>query len=171
MVDQLTILAILQASVTGAGLILTAYALILPNAGRILKRNATMYNREYDLFQKIVLSTKAHEFSDEKKEEIEDLMRELNEIKTLPKSLSWVGVAFILYMACTVFSIMWLLGSKLLYEDFIPHLFLLATLLSAIIGWEVFTELTQSLKIEYEDTKKETCNSKKEKDSSIQEVS
>jgi len=125
---------LLQASLTGAGLVLAIYSLVLPRAEEILKRRAEVRSQAK---KRLTEKLKKDE------EGIEDLAREVEAKSKFPAFLGWLVVGcFILYIVSSLgawWSLFIATDNALAF--WVPRSFILATLVFMIIGLSTITEI------------------------------
>lgn len=146
--------AILQASITGAGLVLAVYALITPLSKRIFK----------DRTKVLQMMIVEHDRCEDPKQR-EKLRVEIKKIKIFPRYLS-IGVTttFSLYMISVIGTSFWLadptayIGST--QELLMIASFLLANIVFAAVGLYAIIEVYSAMKKEFEEIKKKQAEVK-----------
>lgn len=156
MLEENIVLTLLEASVTGAGLVLATYALIIPLYKRIFSYRA---EDVYETLQEFKKS--AHEadtlISQEKLSELKTKLETIEEQRGFPASLSWgMGITFLGYMVSTLMSYAYVASSdKPTWMEFwLPVAFVGSTLLFLILGLASINEISETMKREFEDLKK-----------------
>lgn len=166
MLSETAVSAVLQASITGAGLVLAVYALVTPLSHRIFTERAKILDSKIEEFEKqrceLTLDS-----SDKEIKQLQKLRKEIEQIKIFPRYLG-VGIAltFVFYMSSVTFSAFWLL-----YTDFralnteidIIITFWPANFLFMVVGVLVIFEVFQSMKKEFEEIKEKQKRVKSDK--------
>lgn len=158
MPTESTVIALLQSSVTGAGLVLAVYALVLPYASKILRARANILEHKISALQEAASSTSL-KVSDAQIARIKKLTTDIEATKNFPSHLSafGIGLAFLLYSLCSLMSLWWLLNwNKDLFDTLLPIGFGIATAAFLVIGlysiYDIHSLLVQefeSLKVEH----------------------
>jgi hypothetical protein len=156
MLSEAAVSAILQASITGAGLVLAVYALVTPLSHRIFAERAKILDGKIEEFEKqrceLTLDS-----SDKEIKQLQKLRKEIEQIKIFPRYLGGgIALTFAFYMLSVTFSTFWLL-----YTDFrtlnteidIIVTFWPANILFMVVGVLVIFEVFQSMKKEFEEIK------------------
>lgn len=150
-------LALLQASITGAGLVFAAYALIVTLYDRILRQRADKYANVFSRLYKRMQELSNAKVTDENKtnlvetfSDIKGLNIKLDSAKSLPKYLRFgIGIIFFGYIVSTFFSVLWLID--LPNADY-PLLFFFtaSTILFLIVGLASIREINSIMVNDYE---------------------
>jgi len=161
MLEENFVLALLQASVTGAGLILAIYALIVPVYRRIFSNRAEGLYEDLHELKESVLDTDTN-ISQEKIDEMKEILNKIEGQRDIPEYLRWIaGATFLLYSASTLISVWWVLDWNKSYMDsWLPISFGLSTILFIIVGILAIKDISQTMKKEFEDLKKEVEEAK-----------
>jgi uncharacterized membrane protein (DUF106 family) len=121
MLSELGVAAILEASITGAGLVLAVYALLTPLSRRIFRRRARMLEYKIKEFEKT--RNKINPESPPKEiKKLQDLQEEIKEFKIMPDyfKMEYVLVPFALYLFSVLSSLVYLQNfSQNLFSDFV----------------------------------------------------
>jgi uncharacterized membrane protein (DUF106 family) len=165
MVSETVVSALLEASLTGMGLVLAVYALITPISKQILKQRAKKLDDEIKRFNEdhSKLTVDSPE-ADWKK--LRDKQKEINKIKVLPWSFGLgIFVAFTFFSVAFIVSMFWL-GSEIYHTfsiEFCIFLFCASGWISfAFVGISIIAEIVDSLTNEFEDIKKKQKTVKKQ---------
>jgi hypothetical protein len=144
--------ALLQASITGAGLVLAVYALVLPYANRILRARSLVVQRKMSDFKEAVNRADVTT-PDKEMARFENLVTEIRNAGSLPTHLSAFGIslAFIFYDLAALMSLWWLLDwLKPIFDFWSPVFFGIATIAFLGIGIlsvkDIHTLLTEEFK-------------------------
>ncbi len=154
MLDQGIVLALLQASVTGAGLVLTVYTLLLPIIGEVLETRArTLYDKLVE-FKEESKEINA-KVSYEKMENIKGIIDEIQAKKDIPGYLSlFVLVAFLGYTVSVIISLWWLLDFyKSIMNSWLPLVFGGATVIFIFSGYLTIRDVSAVIKEKFEEIK------------------
>lgn len=145
----------LEASITGAGLVLAIYALVTPIFKRIFKNRAkrrTVLFEEFENKRKIVKPDSDKDF-----ERMTRLRKEIRQIGAFPKYLSiGTAIAFLSFIVSIFSDSYWLLNpnSNPQSELILFFIFSLGILSFAIVGILTTSEILLMMKDEFEDIKK-----------------
>jgi len=157
MLSQDFVLALLQASITGAGLVLAIYTLILPLSRRFLEERARRTIESLERLKQKVAETKIESKIDAEK--IEGLVKEVQTWQTYPVYLSLgIAVTFFGYIASALMSVGWILSedrASTFYDQWLSLVFVGSTFLFLIIGILSINDISQTMKREFEKFKKE----------------
>jgi len=166
MLSEAVVSTVLQASITGAGLVLAIYALVTPLSHRIFTERAKILDSKIEEFEKqrceLTLDSSEKEIK-----QLQKLSKEREQMKIFPRYLgAGIAVTFALYMCSVVFSSFWLL-----YTDFrtlnteidIILTFWPANTLFMVVGVLVTFEVFQSMKKEFEEIKEKQKRVKSDK--------
>ncbi len=154
LLNENLVLALLQASITGAGLILAVYALLIPVARQIFE------GRILELKQAIEKYRKESEKVDEKitDEKIQAIKESLDEIKGKSTPPTYMGsgmmLSFLGYVLSILMSFWWLLDwEKQTMDQWLPLSFGGATIVFLVVGLIAIKDIYLVLKEEYEHLK------------------
>jgi len=153
LLSENSVSALLQASITGAGLVLAVYSLILPLTRRIFEERSARLLKYLDELKK---SAKKLEIKSPKGEveNIERLGANIRQAQKFPKYLS-VGmfIVFLGYLLSTFLSILWFVD---IYRDqldsCLPIIFATTTLAFLLVGSISIRDAYSSLKREFDTT-------------------
>ena len=162
MLSQDFVLALLQASITGAGLVLAIYTLILPLSRRFLEERARMTLESLEKLKQKVGEIEIETPIDTKK--LEALVNEFQTRQTYPSYLSLgIAVTFFGYIASALMSVGWILSedrASTFYDQWLSFVFVGSTFLFLIIGLLSINDISQTMKKEFEKSKKEIAKPK-----------
>jgi hypothetical protein len=105
MLDPVFVSTLIGAGITGAGLILAVYALILPIMRRVLVDRAKKYMREIK-----EVKEKAKQIGSETVDytELRDKLSKIESMEEIPNYLKWgAGGTFSLFILTTIMSVAW----------------------------------------------------------------
>lgn len=159
MLSENLVSTLLQASITGAGLILAVYGFIIPLFDKILKyRVDSLTKRIVDLKNKPARKFLLEEGS------IDDMRNDLNYIESIRKLPSYfsgiVIVSFVLYLLTSLFCMWWFIDwQKEFMNNSIPWTFGIATVLFVLIGAMTIKDLIGFIKNKHETLLKEAVDS------------
>lgn len=161
MLSQILVLALLQASVTGAGLVLAVYALIIPIATKLFKSRAENLAGLREEIAKISekLDTKDTKDTQKRISRLKTISEELSEKISFPSYLSWgILLTFVGYIASTLMSVQWLANPNATISEHIdqwlPTVFGVTTFVFLIVGIVSIKDIYSVMKKEFEETKK-----------------
>ena len=131
MLSQEFVLVLLQASITGAGLVLAIYALITPLSRRFFSYRAEDIQDLKEKIRKTDTSISRDDLS-----ELRNMLDSIEALKDFPAYLSWAaGATFLLYLGSTLLSLWRILNwNRPTFDIWLPIAFGLATLLFLGIG-------------------------------------
>lgn len=158
MLTESTITALLQSSITGAGLVLAVYALVLPYASKILRARNSILGSSVLAFKEAAMST-GIEVSDKELARIKKLIAEIETKKNYPTHLSagGIGLAFFLFSLSSLMALWWLMDwNRLLFDYWLPISFGIATVVFLFIGLYNVYDIHSVLKQEFESLKAES---------------
>jgi len=166
MLSEAAVSAVLQASITGAGLVLAVYALVTPLSHRIFTERAKILDSKIEEFEKqrceLTLDS-----SDKEIKQLQELRKEIEQIKIFPLYLGFgVALTFMLYMSSVLVSTGWLLFTDsrvFTTEAEIIGFFHTANILFMAVGILVIYEVFQSMKKEFEEIKERQKRVKSDK--------
>lgn len=150
MVSETFISTILQASITGAGLILAVYGLIIPVFNKILNyRVSSLANFIKQIKEK---PAKDFLFKEGSIEEVNENLRYIDEIRKLPSYFGKaVGLAFLGYLVSALLCLFWFLEwNKLTIEKWMPFVFGASCILFMFVGYRTIKDLIGLIKIKHE---------------------
>jgi hypothetical protein len=157
MVSETVITALLEASITGMGLVLAVYTLLTPVSTQIFEQRAETLEDKIEKFNEDHSKLTGDSPEDEW-EKMRQKSKEINKIKVLPWSFGFgILAAFTFFSVSFLFSLFWL-GSEV-YHTF-PIEFSIFLFCSS--GWATFTfvgvsiiaEIVDSLTKKFEEVKK-----------------
>jgi len=124
----------MEASITGAGLVLAVYALIIPMSDRIFKELTNEIKVNLIEFDK--LKTKITPDSKKEMKRLNKLRSNMENLKKLPTYLGiGVFITFFLYCASIFVDSLWLINSNLPNSNyFLGNIFIGATIAFFIVG-------------------------------------
>jgi Sec-independent protein translocase protein TatA len=162
MLEENLVLTLLQASITGAGLVLAVYALIIPLYKRIFGYRA---EDVYETLQKFKEGAREADtlISPEKLSELKAKLTTIEEQRGFPTSLSWgMGITFFGYMVSALMSFFWVtaIDKPTWMDAWLPLAFVGSTVLFLLLGIASIQEISQTMKREFEDLKKEVEDAK-----------
>jgi len=162
MLGQDFVLALLQSSITGAGLVLAIYTLILPLSRRFLEERARMTLESLEKLKQRVSEIEIETPIDTKK--LEALINEFQTRQSYPAYLSLgIAITFLGYLASALMSVGWILSedkASTFYDQWLPIVFIGTTFLFLGIGILSINDISQTMKKEFEKLKKETAKPK-----------
>lgn len=167
MLSQDFVLALLQASITGAGLVLAVYTLILPLSRKILEERARMTLESLEILKQKVGEIKIETPIDT--EQLDALISEFQKRQKFPTYLSLIAVTFVGYITSALMSVGWILSSdraSTLYDQAIPIMFIASTFLFLIVGLLSIEDISRTMKNEFEKFKKEIAKPKAQREQS-----
>ena len=174
MLSQDFVLTLLQTSVTGAGLVLAVYALIIPIASRLFKLRAETLTELKEEITKISekLDTKDTEDTQKRISRLTTISEELSEKISFPDYLSWgILLTFIGYIASTLMCIQWLVNPSAPItehiDSWLPPIFVATTIIFLIVGIVSINDIYSVMKREFEETKKKIEEAKSKTDISV----
>ena len=157
MLSQEFVLALLQASITGAGLVLASYTLFTPMARKFFELRAkTMYERLSEL--KKMTSEKGVRITKEGIEELKGLVEDLETFQSMP---SWLTLgmygSFVGYVVSTLLAVGWVLdfeGNRPSFDSSLSPIFVCSTIVFLFTGFYIIKEMNETMKEEFEELKK-----------------
>lgn len=163
MLSQDVVLVFLQASITGAGLILAIYALIIPISNRVFESNildfleALKYSKKIDNF----LNNKPDKKSAEKAKSFA-----INFVQswTFPTYLRFgVGATFFGYTITTLVSIAWVVDwQKPIVDSILVPSFIVSTLIFLFVGLISIKDIHKIMRQDFNDMIKSLRNNENE---------
>lgn len=166
MLTETVVSTILQASITGAGLIIAIYALITPIMDKIFKERVRLHRKkkkEFDkLKEKITSESSAEIFK-----KLKTLAKEIKEIKMFPRYLGF-GVSFVFssYILTVFCGLNWFIFESyrnFVHEFVVVNLFFFSTIAFFIVGMYAIFDVYRAMKGEYEQLKREREEIEKER--------
>jgi hypothetical protein len=162
---------VLQVSITGAGLLLAVYALIIPVSRKIFISRALYLFKEKAEFEKkrqnLTANAEPKDF-----QELQRLTKEIKEVQEFPPYLgTGVIFSFTSYIISSIISWLALFApstNSIIITIIIGTFFLIANLLFALIGAFTVGVISQSMEKEYIEIKKKLEN--KSKDTNLEEL-
>lgn len=150
MLNENIVSALLQASITGAGLVLAAYSLILPLTKKIFEERRERLLKYLDELKNSVKKLGTESTTDEV-ENIRKLSASIRQAQKFPKYLSSGMLAvFLGYLLSSFLSILWFVD---IYRDqldsCLPIIFGGTTLVFALVGFISIKDAYYSLKREF----------------------
>lgn len=158
MLTESTVTALLQSSITGAGLVLAVYALVLPYASKILRARSSILGRNILAFKEAATST-GTKVSDNELARIKKFIAEIEAKKNYPTHLSagGIGLAFFLFSLSSLMALWWLMDWNRLFVDYwLPISFGIATVVFLFVGLYSVYDIHSVLKQEFESLKEES---------------
>jgi len=153
MLSETAVLSLLQASITGAGLVLAIYALIVPLTGKLFEYKAGFLSESIKEFKQIASAVKA-ESPDALLDYLKKKAQEIKTRKAFPEYLSWgVGITFSTYILTAFMCLGYLVDYNREGSDAIPWMFGLTTLVFLIIGLLSIKDIYRLMEKEFEETK------------------
>ena len=155
MLNDSLVLALLQASITGAGLVLAVYALIIPLSRRFFGYRAEEISEELQELKARIHETNTRISADELIE-LKAILQKIEIRQTFPTYLSWgAGITFFGYMASTLMSFFWLTDKyRLEVENWLPFTFVISNIIFLILGILSIKDISQTMKREFEELKR-----------------
>jgi hypothetical protein len=157
MLTESFVSAIIQISITGAGLILAIYALVAPLSRKIFKERAKILKKKIQEFEDL-RSHITPESSHKEIDKLKRLKKEIEEVKIFPRYLGiGVTVTFLSYMFSLIVASGWLanpLNQTPNNELLIIVLFTVSNVLFLFVGLFTIFEVFNVMKKEFEEIKK-----------------
>lgn len=144
------VLAILQASITGAGLLLAVYALIIPISSKLFQSRIEAQSSAINDFKEKVKKVNVTTTSGE----IEELKKNIEAITStigIPGYIRWgMTLAFIGYLVSALCSLWWLINwYQAFFDQWLHWIFGGSTFLFAAIGYVAIRDISSMLKKEF----------------------
>jgi hypothetical protein len=154
--EENLVLILLEASITGAGLVLAIYALIIPLYRRIFGYRTRDIQKDLQELKEEIGKTKTS-VSQGKVDDLTNKLTHIKELGSFPKYLDWIAEAsFFLYSASALMSLWWILGwNKNAFDVSLPYAFGIATILFIVIGVLAIKDISGTMKREFQDAKSE----------------
>jgi hypothetical protein len=162
--SETVVSVLLEASITGAGLVLAVYALIIPLTRKFFGyRTEAMYaeiekvrgklGARADFSEKDFASS---DFLTIDLDELRESIDRIEEEQRIPTYLKWgAGVVFFGYMASTLLSYAWLVNWEQQGMDFwLSIAFVVSTILFLFMGLSAIKDINQTIEKELEELKK-----------------
>jgi hypothetical protein len=154
LLSQDFVLSLIEASITGAGLVLAIYALILPLSRTLFEQRVLNLRRDMEEFKKMVDEAKI-EVKDAKK--LKDLIDKISLQQSFPTYLGLgMGVTFLGYITSTLMSVGWMVEwEKPTMDYWLIPTFALTTIVFLIVGLISIKDIHSIMKRNFERTKRE----------------
>jgi len=157
MLSETIVTSFLEASITGAGLVLAAYALVTPISERIFNKRTDKLRRLLEDFEneksKITADAPSKDFK-----HLEELRDNIEQIKIFPRYLSYgIWASFAAFMISAMIDFLWLSNTvnQVPENDLYVGLpLMVAIILFLFIGVLIIGEIFSTMKNEFEDIKK-----------------
>ncbi|MGA2308051.1 MAG: hypothetical protein ABSG57_00710 [Candidatus Bathyarchaeia archaeon] len=173
MVSETVISVLLEASLTGMGLVLAVYALLTPISTEIFEQRAETLE---DLIKKFDEdhSKLTGDSPDDDWKKLRQKQKEINKIRVLPWSFGFgIVVAFALFSLSFILSMFWL-GSDIYHTSLMEFsIFLFCSggwLTFTFVGVSIIAEIVDSLTKKFEGIKKKQKATKKEKTKELEKL-
>jgi uncharacterized membrane protein len=155
------VLTLLEASVTGAGLVLAVYALIVPLSNKIFGYRIKEISEEVEELKKEAKKTQTSISQDDIKK-FRNLLDSIETRKDVPSYLSlWTGLSFLLFVLSAIMSLLWIADILWSVMDFwLPITFFFSIILFLIVGLSGISDINQTMKREFEELKKKVEEAK-----------
>jgi len=169
MLAQEFVLTLLQASITGAGLVLAVYALIIPLSRRFFSYRAEEINEELEGLKESIRETDTRISADELSE-LKAMVESIEERQGFPTYLSsGAGLTFFSYVVVTFLSFFWLIDYNRPTADYwLPFTFFVSTIFFLSLGLYSIKDISQTMKREFEDLKQKVEETKAKTDISVE---
>jgi hypothetical protein len=163
MLDENLVLTLLQASITGAGLVLAVYALIVPLSRRFFSYRADEVLNDLEKLKEKASQTDTSISQDDLKD-MRDTLDRIEGRKDFPTYLGvGAGFVFFLYILSAFMSIWWVLNWNRAIMESLPLVFGFATFLFLLMGLFSIKDISQTMKKEFGDLKKQVTDKAKSK--------
>lgn len=168
MLTEPFVLAIMEASLTGAGIVLAIYTLIMPISGKMFERRAEDFVENIDL----VKSSLGQLGTATSAEALENIQKSISEIKGkvgIPSYLGvGVGISFVGFILSCLMSVWWHLRWNFLFMDeWLSYVFGGSVFVFCLVGYRTIKEIYEILKLEYQTKKKMVDEMKIKRDISV----
>jgi len=165
------VLALLQASITGAGLVLAVYALIVPLSRKFFGYRAEAIHEELKDLKERIRETDTRVSSKQLKE-LKAIVESIEERRIFPTYLSWgAGLSFFGYTVSVLMCFFWIIDlNKLTVDYYIPFTFFISTVFFLLVGIYSVKDISQTMKREFEYLKKKVDEAKSEADISVENL-
>ena len=146
----------MEASITGAGLILAMYALVVPMSRRIFEENVNALNVKIKKFEDLK-SKITPESNNKEMKQLNNLRSEIKDMRNFPYYLGiGVVITFSLYIISTTYDVFWLTNPTQGTDIFLAIVFIVATFSFFLVGLGAIFSIFRSMKKEFEEiTKKQ----------------
>ena len=160
MLNQEIVLTLLQTSITGAGLVLAFYALIVPLLRRLFEYKV---HTIVDLTQKFMQSAKDIQPNVKELDKLKELAYKISDVQDIPAYLRYgVGFTFLGYIFCILMSYSWVVNYlQTTIDPWLSLTFILTTVVF-FVGLIGIKDIHNIMKIEFEDLKKKAEEAKSE---------
>ena len=155
LLSETVITGFMEASITGAGLILAMYALIVPMAHRIFEDNVkdlnSKINQSEELRNKITPESKD---KDKNQKQLDNLLKEIRDMKKFPRYLGvGVMITFLLYFVSLVYDSYWFTGWGSALNSYVTFwfIFIMATTSFFAVGISAILAIFDSMKKEFDE--------------------
>lgn len=161
MLSEEFVFVLLQASITGAGLVLAIYTLIIPLSRKYFGYRAKDIREEIQELKGKIQKTNTS-ISQGDLSELRGMLDSIETLRGFPTYLSWTaGATFFLYLGSTLMSLWWILDwNKETFDNWLPYAFGFATFLFIGIGLYSIKDISNTMKREFEELKRESENIK-----------
>jgi len=161
MLEESVVLILLEASVTGAGLVLAVYALIIPLSNKIFRYRIKEISEEVEELRKEAEKTQTSISQDDIRK-FRELLDSIETRRDFPSYLSlWAELSFLLFILSALMSLLWTVDIfKSVADYWLPFTFFCSIILFLIVGWRGISDISQTMKREFEDLKKEVEDAK-----------
>jgi hypothetical protein len=157
MLSETIVTALLEASITGAGLVLAVYALITPISDKIFKERTKKLESLITNFEKekekITIDASNKDFK-----HLRELKDSINEIRIFPRYLGFgIFITFAVFMTSALADIGWLANASSqngINDPVLIAFFMTAVFLFTIVGVLTIFEIYDTMRREFEDIKK-----------------
>lgn len=155
------VLALLQASITGAGLVLAVYALIVPLSRKFFGYRAEAIHEELEELKERIRETDTRVSSKELRE-LKAMVESIVERQGFPTYLSWgAGLTFFGYAVSTLMSLFWIIDlNKPTVDYWLPFTFFISTIFFLLLGLVSINDISQTMKKEFEHLKEKVEEAK-----------
>jgi hypothetical protein len=165
---------LLEASITGAGLILAIYALISPILDKVIKVRKELIAAKKEQFDILAEKIKT-ERSDANMKQLNKLNDALTELTSFPNFLGLgVVLVFMLFLSTSVNAFIWFTqpsnAKSLLTEDTITVSFLSAIGGFFIVGLYTILEVARTMRHEWKELEEEKAKAKKSVNEELQKI-
>ena len=156
MLSEAILSAIVQSGITGAGLVLAIYALIIPISRRMFIYRAELLRDQIKLFEQ-QRKNLTPEATNKEFKRLRQMAGSIKETKSFPKYLSYgVSFTFTFYMLSAFIAFLALTSSTQLTAEselVIVSIFIIANSLFIFIGGSTIIDITLTMKREYDGIK------------------
>lgn len=154
-------LSLLQASITGAGLVLAVYTLIIPLSRRFFSYRAEEIYEELQELKERISKTDTR-VSTEDLSELKSMLERIEERKEFPSYLSLgAGITFFGYIVSTFTSFLWITDwNRPTMDSLLPFTFFVSTIFFLLLGLYSIKDISQTMKREFEELKEKVEEAK-----------